>query len=250
MQKNKYSLTRTIFKIFVFAFVCLSFKVYSQKDTNKTSEDGINIFADIVSSYMWRGLCFDLSPNIQPTFSYTKGNLEFGFWGSPNILGTYRETDLYASYSLKNITLVVYDYFSSNKSYFLYDNKTTSHIFEVYAVYEPKKAPLKITAGTLVYGDDKKMKINSISTDTTYINQYSAYAELAYFFSCKNITLELSIGGTPIKGYYAKKAGITNISLSGERNFNIDSNHKIPVKISVITNIQKKNIFMVLGVKI
>jgi len=251
MTKNSYLLFARILLYMVFIFLFgFSLKAYSQEDTTKTGEDGINVSADLVSSYVWRGVCLDLSPNIQPTFSYTKGNFEVGFWGSVNIFGTYSETDIYLSYSYKNLTFTFFDYFTGNEKYFKYDNNNTSHVFEVLAEFTPEKIPLKITGGSWVYGDDKKMIINSISGDTTFANQYSSYVELAYMFSSNQIDLELSIGGTPIEGFYGNKAGINNITLSVEKKISINSKYNLPIKAAVVANLQEEKIFMVLGIKI
>jgi hypothetical protein len=65
-----------------------------------------------MSRYNWRGTDFGNSPSIQPTFSYTAGNLSVGLWGAyatnGNSAGT--EIDIYASYALGDFTLMVTDY--------------------------------------------------------------------------------------------------------------------------------------------
>jgi len=224
--------------------------LYSQQDTTD-SKGKLNAAADIVSGYIWRGVVSDLSPNIQPSLFYTKGNFEAGFWGSSNFSATYKETDFYLQYSLKNFTVGVYDYFWCNKKYFVFDKNKTGHVVETYIIYEGSdKFPLKLTAASWVYGDDKMMHINSMSNDTSYTNLYSSYMEAAYTFSFKNNNLEVAIGGTPKKGYYGGEAGIVNITVTGSREVKITDKYSLPVKVSVIANPQKSQIFTMFGITI
>jgi len=58
--------------------------------------------ADIVSSYVWRGVPQEATkgtPNIQPYVSYTIGGLTVGSWASSSLLGNVKEVDLYATYA-------------------------------------------------------------------------------------------------------------------------------------------------------
>ena len=56
-------------------------QILAQDSTNKAK---INISADIVSTYIWRGIVSDQSPNIQPTMSLGLGNFTLGAWASGN----------------------------------------------------------------------------------------------------------------------------------------------------------------------
>jgi hypothetical protein len=68
---------------FVFSF-SLSINGFTQEQKAENSK--INITADFVSRYIWRGLDYGKAPSIQPTFSFIKSNFEIGTWGAFNTL--------------------------------------------------------------------------------------------------------------------------------------------------------------------
>ncbi|MGD0710477.1 MAG: hypothetical protein ABR968_04790, partial [Bacteroidales bacterium] len=120
--------------IIAILFIVLSVNsLFAQnKDTSK-----INITADFVSRYIWRGLDYGKAPSIQPTFSFIKSGFEIGAWGAFSTTGSYYELDPYVKYTLKNFTLTFTDYFVNDNCYqpndtryFNYDKWTTNHIFE------------------------------------------------------------------------------------------------------------------------
>ncbi|MGE5424106.1 MAG: TorF family putative porin, partial [Syntrophothermus sp.] len=71
----------------------------------------LNVGADIVSRYIWRGCDYGNSPAVQPTLSLTAGNFEAGVWGSVAMFSFYKEVDLYAKYSLKGFSVSFTDYY-------------------------------------------------------------------------------------------------------------------------------------------
>src|ERR1035437_3793654 len=84
---------------------------FSAKAQEAVSPSPFKVTADIVSSYVWRGVLSTATPtpNIQPTFAFVKGNLEVGAWGSSDFNGSYKEVDLYASYTVKQLKFTVTD---------------------------------------------------------------------------------------------------------------------------------------------
>ena len=61
----------------------------------------LKLSGDLVSSYIFRGVLATPtpSPNFQPTLAAVAGNLEVGTWGSTDFIGSYRDVDLYATYT-------------------------------------------------------------------------------------------------------------------------------------------------------
>ena len=121
--------------ILIFLSLLLSTsQLYSQELSNKVD---LNLGADFMSRYVWRGIDFGRSPSIQPYLSLKTGKLEFGAWGAftTNGLGV-QETDLYATFSiLDNLSITITDYFFPNdeldeNNYFDYSNDSTDHILE------------------------------------------------------------------------------------------------------------------------
>jgi len=193
----------------------------------------LNIGADFMSRYIWRGIDFGNSPAIQPNIYFSWQGLNIGTWGSYAFsaqsirindttvenIGHYSEMDLYICYTLKWFTLMVFDYFTidglnanEGNRYFDYNNNTTGHTFEISFTFDgPEKCPLQFIAATLVYGADKNKDTLGIygSGDK---NNFSTYFELAYNFNFPRIGLEMRpfIGGTPFgSSWYGPHAGFT-----------------------------------------
>ena len=227
--------------------------LFSQEPVKKKV---FNIVADLMSRYYWRGTCLSKNPNIQPTIYYEAPfGLKAGAWGSYDFSGNYAEADLFLAYAYKGASLTINDYFVMNEGlgnnrYFVYDNESTGHQFEVQLAYDgPEKFPLHVLAGTIVYGADKKqdeMLIDTVSMDTTitYKNQYSTYIELGY--TIRNFSLV--VGFTPMEGMYGNTLGVINLGLTARKEIRITDKFSLPCQASVFMNPQKHNIHLVFGI--
>lgn len=238
-------------RFFTLLIVLISFgyAVNAQEisDTTK-SKWNVNVAADVMSRYVWRGLDYGASPNIQPTLALSNGNFEIGYWGAINIFGTYSEVDLYAKYSYKNLSAIVTDYFfpidgipSNNyQKYFNYNSDNTNHLAEVILQYKGgEKLPISLLAGTTVYGNDK---------DSLGDNRYSTYIEAGYSFQFSENNVDLFVGFTPQEGLYGSEMGIVNVGITGYRSIQITDKYSLPVKASIITNPQIENIYFAFGI--
>ena len=239
-------------------YVALSFSTLfiSAQESNVK----LNIAADVMSRYVWRGLDFGASPSIQPTLSLTAGNFEIGSWGAISTLGTYSEIDLYAKYTFGGVSLGVTDYFfpidgipaADGQKYFNWKNASTGHVVETFAQYKGgEKFPVSLLASVLVYGNDKdlsKIEIDAATSDTTFKNNYSAYVELGYSFSVHGQPLDVFAGFTPAAGFYGSDAGVVNAGISTSKKIAITDKFELPVKASLITNPLTQNIYFVLGI--
>ena len=110
-------------------------------NTLSANESGIslNVGADIMSRYIFRGTDYGDSPSIQPLVSLKCSNFEIGYWGAIATNSFYQEIDLYAKYSIGNLSFIFTDYYipsitgtpaSPDLRYFVFDDKTTAHTFE------------------------------------------------------------------------------------------------------------------------
>jgi len=233
-------------------------------------EPTLNLGADFMSRYIWRGYDFGNSPAIQPNIYFEWKGFTLGTWGSYAIsgyrvqindstqeeMGHYGEIDLYISYTYKWFTLLFYDYYavnglSPNKGkYFDYNNSTTGHTLEASLIFKgPEKFPLQILASTLIYGADKgKDSLGTYGMGET--NNYSTYFELGYDFYFSRISLNLKpfIGGTPFgSSWYGPKAGIINTGLLVKKDILVTSEFSIPVQASLIFNPVAQTAFLVFG---
>lgn len=201
------------------------------------------VTADLVNLYIFRGSLAtgSLTPNIQPTFTYTKGNFEVGIWGSTDFKGGYKEFDPYVTFSTGHIKLGFTDYNwnLSRAGYFDYRNRKTGHRLEGTIGFSgPESFPVSITWNTMLYGFDKK------AADSTK-QAYSTYIELGY----SKGTASLFLGFTPWSGYYnnygvtnfdpgagKKTFSIVNIGASVVKALKITDTFSLPLKATLIIN--------------
>jgi hypothetical protein len=228
--------------------------IKAQKKANLKPELG----CDIVTSYIWRGSAAYaalgdrnvLSPSFQPAFSLNYKGFELGTWGSIDFTGTYKELDLYLSYSLKGFTIMATDYYWAGDwivdNYFNYQNDSTSHYIEASLAYKGEKIPFSILVATMLYGADKQFEEPSK-------NNYSTYIEAGYSFAIQNFKLDLFLGVTPMDGLYGDGYGgkdgfaVVNTGVTGSRTIEITEKFSIPLKASVIANPQAGKLFLVFG---
>lgn len=221
----------------------------------------IKVNADVVSSFLWRGVPgyspFGdqnvLAPSIQPTLAFTYKNFEIGAWGSGDFTGTYKETDLYASYSYKFLTLMISDYYWNldllGNDYFDYNDESTSHILEAAVTLKPETFPVSLLVATMFYGADKKY-------DDALKNNYSTYVELGYSLPVGADKLDFALGMSPSDGFYGDGYGdkdgfsVVNFSVTGFKNIKISNDFELPMKAALIANPQHEKIYLVLGISL
>jgi hypothetical protein len=210
------------------------------------AQGSFSVGADLVSSYVWRGVNQDLtatkqSPNIQPYVSYAIGGLTVGAWGSTSLTGTIKEFDLYATYAITDkiaVTLTDYNWnFSDSVSYFKYAG-ATGHVYEVTLAYAGTESlPLSASINTIIGGLDK----NSSSKQA-----YSSYLELGYQL---NDAAKLIVGGSLIDDTQIYGgAGVTNVSLKVTKSIELSDKFSLPVYGIAGFNTVANDAFLVLGI--
>jgi hypothetical protein len=231
--------------ILLIVLLCFSAKhVQAQEEDSKVSVD---LSAEIVSRYIWRGMNLSSSPAVQPTLSLNAGNFSIGSWGSytfsPEL---FQEVDLFLTYSTKYISLTINDYYNPldtigfTGDYFHFGNEATRHSLEgMLTLNGPESFHLSLTAGVMFYGNDKNAEGN---------NMYSTYIELSYAAQIRDIEIKTFAGMTPAEGYYGQKAGIVNLGITATKNLTITDNFHLPLKGSFIINPQTEKVFFVIGI--
>lgn len=212
---------------------------YTQEKTNNPIS--FDLGADITSSYIWRGLQLDNAPNIQGWGELSAGNFFIGAWASSNFNGNFAETDVYVGYTLGNLTATLTDYFSGSEDAFNYKKEETGHSGELMLEYSISDAfPLKLTAGTIVFGSDLKLDYIDDAEEPYFKdnNNYSTYLELMYPFTVGAVDFEFAIGGTTHESYYysSEGAAITNINLKTSKSVKITSEFELPIAFQVVVN--------------
>jgi len=221
----------------------------------------IKVTADMVSSYVWRGVLSTSkpTPNFQPSLAYCYKGLELGVWGSTDFNGSYKEIDPYISYAKGSFKVMLTDYnWNFKNQYFNFKNKETDHILESSLAYNGVELfPLSVFVATMFYGADKKYETGYQYTDNNgntvtggqnpAKQNYSTYVELTYPVKSINIFL----GFTPSEGYYGDGYGnrsgfsVVNLGLSGSRLINITDTFSLPVKTTFGFNPQKEDAYLV-----
>jgi len=275
MKKTCLTLICSLVIGFVSPLLAQDEKVLSEIEDEKGTEGpSLVLGADIFSRYIWRGYDYGNSPSIQPNICFSWKGLNIGSWGSYAFAkrsieindstivdaGNYSEVDLYISYTYKWFTLMFFDYFIVNglnpnegNNYFDYKNATTGHTFEGCLTFDgPEKFPMQVMVGTLLYGADKDKDSSGVYGAGTK-NNFSTYIELAYKIHLKRLDMDLRpfIGGTPFgSAWYGPYAGVTNLGLTAKKSIGITPKYALPVQVSLITNPQAQNVFLVFGISL
>lgn len=232
---------------FLLLFAICSTNINAQEEPAVESSHSFDMGADLMSRYVWRGLLFSASPNVQPWIEYSYKNFTVGTWGSYATNEYYAEVDLYATYTLGNLSFTVFDYYGQAENdtsivndYFNTKNDETAHLLEGTVAYTiSDDFPLTITLATFFYGPD-------FNADGD--NNYSTYLELAYPFQIGGTDVNAFIGGTLNEGYYAEEAGLVNIGIQVSKSIPVTEKYSIPLSSSLSMNPSAKEVFLVFGI--
>jgi hypothetical protein len=236
------------------------------KEETNPSNVTLNLGADLVSRYVWRGQDFGASAAIQPSLSLDAFGFSLGAWGSygftrytywiddtTSIENNYSEVDLFLSYNYKYFTLLLTDYYAPlpldtfpGANYFNWKNATTWHTLELTLILDgPEKFPIQFIAATLLYGADKGKDTSGVyGAGTT--NNFSTYFELSYQFDVKGFGITPFIGGIPFgSSWYGPKAGINNIGVNVRKEIPVSKKFSLPIQSNLIFNPLSKKVFLV-----
>lgn len=246
----------------IFSRIFLSISIILILSANSYSEEkccpvSLNIGADIMSRYIFRGVDYGNSPSIQPTLSLKAGGFEIGYWGAISVNSFYQESDLYLKYTLSNFSIGLTDYYipsivdavpaSPDTRYFCFDDKKTSHTLEATLSYQgPEKFPFWVSANIFFYGNDKRWGYDE-KKDIDEETYYSSYFEIGYTFNIEANKLNVWCGLTPSEGAFGNTFGVVNLGFSGTKNIKISNEFELPVKAAVIYNPQQSIVNYVFG---
>lgn len=225
------------------ASIFISSASYGQESTDSTAPSPWSVGLDVASRYVWRGTQSSESPVLQPSAEYSVGGFAFGAWGSHTFArGESQEIDLYASYTHKNITLTVTDYFAgadslTNGQYFQWNQDKTIHTLEASLTFEgPESFPAQLLIGTFLYGYD---------LDEDGKNLYSTYIELNRTWKKDEYSYKPFIGITPMTGYYsADGVQLVNAGLEVSRDIPLTDQFSLPLSLCLMSNPYLKNAFL------
>ena len=207
----------------------------------------VDLGADLMSRYVWRGADFGESMSIQPSLSLSAGGFTIGSWGAyainPQSAGA-NEHDLWVSYAVETsggtIEAGVTDYYFPNAGvgFFNFENDGAGgHQIEPYLSYTgPDPFPISLYGGVFVYNEPGR----------------SVYLEASYPFQVESVDLAVAVGGTPAESafYGTRQAGLINMSLTAAERIPITDAFSLPVQISYVLNPYAEKTFFVFGVSL
>lgn len=210
----------------------------------------VNLGADLVSSYVWRGYK-QAGASVQPSLSASLSGFTLGAWGSTDFTSTdgKKEVDFTASYQTSGLKIAVTDYWWDGEGKYRYFSNphdgNNGHYLETTLGYTLSEAlPLSLTWNTFLLGKGNKKADGS--------NSYSTYIELAYPFLVQNVSMGISTGFTPWNSAVYGTSGFkfTSITLSAAKGIKISDSYTLPIFANIICNPELEDIHFVFGISI
>lgn len=170
-----------------------------------------NVGLDLKNMHYWRGLRVSDGFITAPTVGYFNGGFAIFSWGGIALDGDFREVTNIISYTTGGFTVAVADIFNfsgvANPQYFNFDADETGHIIDLSVAYNfGDRAPFRIMAATIIYGNDRDIRGN---------NRYSTYIEAGFPVKREGFTVE------PFVALGLALSGEATDMLYGDRNFDM-----------------------------
>lgn len=219
----------------------------------------LDISADFISRYIWRGLSINDAPNVQPNMSISSGGFEAGFWGSSILTqgnvsddshAFSHEIDTWIGYThtfenSASIGFVVTDYYFPNAGIGIgnFNNHDDvdgpgAHTFEAGLVFEfPEKIPLTLSGYMNIYNDAG----NNTYFQLDYAKMVNE-TELGFFVGATG-------GSEDNPDYYsAENFNIINIGMQASREIEISDRFSLPIFVNFTLNPLSDTAYMIFGI--
>lgn len=223
----------------------MSFATFAQEE----KQFEIAPSADLVSSYVWRGV-YQTGASVQPSINLSYAGFSLTAWGSTDFSSLSdpdkgKEFDLTIGYGIGGFSIGVTDYWWAGEGH-RYGDYSNSHFFEGTVGYNfGESFPLGITWSTMFAGDDKKADGD---------RWFSTYVEAAYDFSILGVDVTPSIGVSPWTGMYHREGkdgfALCTIALRASKEIKITDSFSLPVFAQAIVAPNQDNVFLVFGLSI
>lgn len=232
---------------FHFAVLFIATTISSFAQENKPSDFNLAFGADLTSSYLWRGLPQGKGPAIQPWGELSYKGVTLGAWGSQELTGDFKEVDIYAKYTYRNISLQLIDLFfpefeGLDQHYFNFKNSTTGHAAELGLSYNGSEScPFTLFGGMILYGT----AIDPKNGNATKLNR-STYFEVNYLGKFKDYSYNLFAGLTPTRSslYMTSGFSVFNAGVCAKKTIKVTQDFSVPLKLTLATNPANEKIFM------
>jgi len=229
-------------------FVCIASISFAQ-------DLSLNVGADVVSRYIWRGLNVNDALNFQPTLSLSVSGFSFGFWGSyaiPVDSNNYtysQEIDTYVGYNYAfengmSAGIIITDYYYPNagikwSDFNNYDNPAGpgAHTIETGVLLNgPECFPLSLAGYVNVYDDAG----------------YNTYFQMDYSIIVAEVGLDVFIGAAggsaDNPGYYGVESfNVINLGVKATKSIKITEDYSLPVFVTFCANPNKEITYLIFG---
>ncbi len=222
--------------IITLAFLAATISISAQE--KKESRFSVNAGADLVSSYIWRGM-YQTGVSIQPALSLSAYGVTLGAWGSTDVSALAKELDFYVSYEIGRFSATLTDYWwmGEGTSFF---KEREGHLFEASLEYTfPEKFPLSLGVNTMFAGE--------IDKDEDGKQRFSTYLSASYPFPVKEVACEVGVGISPMKGLYSGKFHIAAITAKATKKLQLSDKFALPVFAELILSPAQDNAYLVFG---
>jgi hypothetical protein len=182
---------------------------------------------DLVSTYVWRGVAYS-GPSWQPYVEASAGSFSIGAWGSQGYDG-FQEMDLYASFSIGDLSIGFTDYYYPGSDYLSGD----SHAFEINAGYA--LGSISIAANYIV---NEAADAGSAGGDM--------YFELGYSGAAADVFIGAGDGWHSSTGDF----GLVNIGVTKSKEIKITEHFSLPVSGAVIFNPDSEQLYILAGISL
>lgn len=223
----------------------MSFATFAQEE----KQFEIAPSADLVSSYVWRGV-YQTGASVQPSINLSYAGFSLTAWGSTDFSSLSdsdkgKEFDLTIGYGIGGFSIGVTDYWWAGEGH-RYGDYSNSHFFEGTAGYNfGESFPLGVTWSAMFAGGDKKADGD---------RRFSTYVEAAYDFSVLGVDVTPSIGVSPWTGMYHREGkdgfALCTIALKASKEIKITDSFSLPVFAQAIVAPNQDNVFLVFGLSI
>ncbi|GHT37079.1 hypothetical protein FACS189435_1300 [Bacteroidia bacterium] len=217
--------------------------------------------ADLVSSYVWRGV-YQTGASFQPALNVSYGGLSLGFWGSTDfasagvasIGGIPKEFDFTLGYSANGFSISATDYWWAGEGS-KYGSYRAFHFIEGSIGYS--FGSFGLSWNTMLKEGEGEVAGEIGGENSGYKQQYSTYVAAAYDFEvggAGGVACTASIGVSPWTGIYHKEDtkgfAVSTISLKASKEIKVTDSFSLPVFAEAIFAPNQDNVFLVFGINL
>ena len=222
--------------------------VASATTVKAQSDVELDLGADLVSGYVWRGVYQAGSGvSVQPSLGLAFKGFSIGAWSSTSLHDGFKELDLTAGYTAGGFSVGVTDYWWAGQGASFYSDYMNSHLFEGTLKYQfGERFPLSISWSTMFAGNLDKVEGK---------RKFSSYVELGYDFSIKDVDLTASVGVAPwdAPAWLTPRWGdkgfqVSCVALKASKAVRITDSYSLPIFVQAIASPATDDASLVFGI--